>query len=85
MLSAFEKDKKIQERVQRIVNNESDVYILSEESEDSSESSDDDEVCGDTYFTTWEVWMMLSEVNIPEFEEETGVQHNLNPHVRPID
>ena len=27
VLSAIEKDRKIQERVQRIVNNESDVYI----------------------------------------------------------
>lgn len=87
VLSAVEKDREIQERVRRIVDNESDVDVSEEESEDSAESSDEDEMCGDIYMRNvnrdWD--HELSEVNIPAFEEETGVQNRLNPDARPID
>jgi hypothetical protein len=41
---AIDKDRIIQARVQELLNNESDIDISDEESEDSSESSDEEDV-----------------------------------------
>jgi hypothetical protein len=84
---AIDKDRIIQARVQELLNNESDIDISDEESEDSSESSDEEDVYVDTCLRNLNAdWKReLSELNIPAFEEETGVKHGLNSDARPID
>ena len=84
--SAIEKDRIMQEKVQRIIDGESDIDISSDESEDSSESEDEDEVCPVRNLLVNNEWKEnLTGLNLPAFVEQTGVTHNLNPDARPID
>jgi hypothetical protein len=84
--SAIEKDRIMQEKVQQIIDGESDINISSDESQDLSESEGEDEVCPMRNLLANGKWKEdLTRLNLPAFVEQTGVTHNLNPDARPID